>query len=167
MAERIPPGVVNYRPYDFMELEPLICLNRRVWRYYFTADNVATRKATAKDEFGKPIPEISIIWNFFSGFEHHRATDTPNTSHTVPMLNLHLKDIRDISPLYVVMQMGRNGPARAGRLIQFVETDTGIQPLLKSEISRAYGLPPTEAIYADPLLVQKVGPANTRPGRRR
>lgn len=158
MAERIPPGVVNYRPYDFMELEPLILIKQRIPRYYFVADNAATRIATAKDELGELIPEIDIIRSFFLD---------PKYTGTAALLNRHIADIRDVSPLYVAMQLNHNGAARAGRLVGFTNTDTGVQPILKTQLSVNLGLPPIGASYAEHVLIQKTGPANIRPGRRR
>lgn len=166
MAERIPPGVLRYKPYDFIELEPLFYLIRQ-HRFRFKADNIATRTATAKDELGRAIPEISIICNFFSGLENRRPQGNRHSRQYALNLNMHLRNIRDISPLYVVMRRSAHGAAGAGQLIQFVEADDGVQPLLKSANSHLPGLPPTNAIYGDPPLVQKVGPANILPGRRR
>lgn len=156
--ERTPPGIIIHKPLQFDELEPLLYYHSQK-RFRLRSDNTAMRPARPQDERNKPIPEITMITDFFASL----TTASRGRGYTTRCedLNVHVSNLRGISPLYVAMQ-SVSGRLGVGRLEMFVNTDTGIQPLLSSQSSRRLGLPALEARFADPVLMQRVGPANLR-----
>lgn len=154
--ERTPPGVIIYKPFRFDELEPLL-YHRTQKSFRLRRDNTVMRPARPQDERNKPIPEITMIADFFASL----TTASRGRGYTTRCedLNVHVSNLRGISPLYVAMQ-SVSVRLGVGKLEMFVNTDTGIQPLLSSQASTRLGLPTIDAQFADPVLMQRVGPAN-------
>jgi len=166
MAERIPLGVSTYKPLSFESLDRLIYLDRQR-RFVFKDENTHSRSARAMDERNRPLPEIELIMNFFTDLRRNASQKHKEPYAQTDELNQLINSLSDISPLYAVLRNKYNGKFGAGKVSFFALTDMGVRPILMARDGRSIGLQPENALYADPILIQKVGPANLYAGHRR